>query len=671
MRNVVSAFVLSAMFNGMVHAKTQESVENFDFEWEQKTAAWSYVDTGEKCGWATAKSGLLCGEEMMMMMYSRRNPASPGGYLREGFMSTIPNGEYGNALALTYTSGEVYSEDAGEVVYVGEKISSLREYESIKQNLTIDNMPAEAMPGQPHLIVQPHSGESPKTPMFNNKNRFNVYVWYPASPDRHWQYKHGEAKSPALTLAWYPFIDTARQGHYYHHITNRSYGGWMKVQFDANPSHANHGGKQLYDAYAEGGLAATGDGVDYFKRIASFSLRLMGVSGSVSPYTVVTDRWSSELVTDENEETIGNVGVGFDPEKKEFDISFEDKYRCGECDAKYEVKYAFSPFTQATYEASSNKVTISNYFVEDNVDPHVIVKPNPYYNQVWAKMSLPKAAVARYLSGDKIYFAVRDISDRKIVTQPIDHEIVSTDAGDRERRGLIKTIDIEYMPPPQLPEISAPNNVATFFKSVNVAMGRQGLADIYETKPDNGWSNVRDVSDAHSVLIGGVRGDEAYYVDLEGVSHNYVTSAIKRINIQPIIAPCNEKCENIIRDFSQQVDSNPDVVTFNGEKWQANEIHNMDLPMKDNDYLAVTVKNSGLLYKNISPHLLFHATGVDAISNADNVHSMGYQRVYGNGSERTWYYPLSTQESPSLHELTVMVPDDNQELSVTEVKVVR
>ena len=74
MKNVVSAFVLSAMFNGMVHAKTQESVENFDFEWEQKTAAWSYVDTGEKCGWATAKSGLLCGEEMMMMMYSRGTP---------------------------------------------------------------------------------------------------------------------------------------------------------------------------------------------------------------------------------------------------------------------------------------------------------------------------------------------------------------------------------------------------------------------------------------------------------------------------------------------------------------------------------------------------------------------------------------------------------------------
>jgi len=202
-------------------------------------------------------------------------------------------------------------------------------------------------------------------------------------------------------------------------------------------------------------------------------------------------------------------------------------------------------------------------------------------------------------------------------------------------------------------------------------MGRQGLADIYETKPDNGWSNVRDVSDTNSVLIGGVRGDEAYDVDLEGVNHSYVTSAVKRINIQPIIDPCVKGCEDVVRDFSEQVVSDHDAITFNGEKWQANEIRDMDLSMSGNDYLAVTVKNSGLLYKNISPHLLFHAVGVEAISRADNVHSMGYQRVYGNGGERTWYYPLSTQESPSLHELTVMVRDDSQELSVTEVKVVR
>lgn len=672
MKKVVSVLAASLALAGVAQAE-EHTFENFDFEWGQSSENWDLVAEGDKCGWATATEARLCGEELMMHMYTRRNPASPGGFLRHGFMHTVDNGEFGKALALTYTSGEVRVEGTKyETEYQGTKITSYQDYVSMLPNLDVSDFGLDPMPGEPQIYIQAHSGPAPETPLFDAPaNRFNIYIWYPASDQRHWQFKKGESRSPKKTLSWYPFIDTARSGHYYHHTTNRAYGSWVKVQFDGHPSHANHGELPDTGWYTEGGMV-TDSGTEYFERMASFSFRFHEMGGSASPYTLQTDRWTYEHVSNENEETIANVGVGYDPERREFDISLEDKYRCRGCEAKYQVKYSFSPFTQRSFESSNNLVKVKNYYLEDNQDEHVIVKPNPGYNQVWAKMVLPEDAVKRYLNGETLYFAVQDISERNFETEAGDHKIVTTDAGDREQWKLIKSIDIDYMPAPKTMQLTAPKKVATPYNYVNVAVGRQSIADIHETKPEDGWSDVRDASPSASTLIGAVRGDSAYTVDLKGLDQGYRVAAAKRVRIEPVIDPCGKAgCGSPKRDLTATAHKEDAPMVALDLMWDATSVTNIDMPIQDGDYLAITVRNDSNKHKRINPHVLFHATGVKHLKNADNLHNLGYDRIYANGYDRTWYYPLSTQDSPSLHELTIMMPYGNDELTITDIQIVR
>lgn len=434
-----------------------ETFASFDFirgKVENGFDNWIYSDINHNdCGIYKGKfQSKLCekdsrGRSQSIYIHYLNDNNDHMGWLRWGFLDAAPELTIrGGALKLVLTGGAWNQQ--GRVAYAGREIrsrSQLEAYLAKGKNPHAD-IP---LPGDVTLYFKSHSPTG-TFKAFQGKNRLSVWMLMPES--------HGDAfekqqfslvyRRPEYTVSLFPFIDDSRGGHYYHSTTNIPLGGWTRIIFDAHPWHHNGGDKNPYSFYRTGGKAAPGDAEEYFSRIVTFALRGEMMSNRPSPSSLYIDEITLQKIDHENEETISTLGVGFDPETRRFDVGFNDKYRCGDCSARYEIRYGFAPITQKNYTAAS-LCRVINFKRRESNHQGIIHKPANGYNQIWAGLRLRPEDEKKLREGVTLYFALKDVSNRSHLGQRdgFDLETVKVPGmGDIRRKDLIRTIDYTIFP---------------------------------------------------------------------------------------------------------------------------------------------------------------------------------------------------------------------------------
>ena len=430
-------------------AMADTNVLDFNFidnKLENGFGKWSYVDKGSNpCGvYNGHNTSKLCSDDnYRFYLYYNGYNTHHMGWLRYGFIDSDSKFSItGSSLKVTLTGG-AFPDDNGEVVYLGKPIYSKSDLTS-EDDYGVSSDQVISAGGASLYFKGPT--KTSNFPKLQEKNRLTLWVLWPKAKDFLSTYQLSSSlKRPNTTFSLYPFINIGDGGHYYHNISNIPMGGWTKIQFDAHPQHHNGGSKNEYSAFSVGGYEYPGDGIEYFNNISTLSF-VAGFHNSNKgfPASIYIDDISSHLKLYENDETINNLAVGYDQENRIFDISFADKYRClQDCNAKYLIKYSFSPITQSNFAQAYTPEEVINFNREHSNDQGTIIKPNSGYNNIWAALRIQTKHLPLLSNGATVYFAIKDISERTNINQEaIDFaEQVIPNVGNVKTIDLIKTID--------------------------------------------------------------------------------------------------------------------------------------------------------------------------------------------------------------------------------------
>lgn len=440
------------------HALHSETFMDFDFvdgEVSQGFNGWWYSPYGDSsCAiYNAASQSKMCsdpdndGYVRSFYYYYNGYNNDHMGWMRWGYIDAGDVAIKGKSLKVTFTGGAYDKE--GVVTYSGLEVHGKKQYDDHINNN--DNPYADRnLPGDLTIYFKT-GGKYHPFQEFIGKDRLSVWILPPEeSTDTLENQQRSSASSrPDGQFSWYPFVDNSNGDHYYHDHSNINMGGWIHLIFDAHPHHNNAGDTNPYSYYRAGGRDYPGDGVSYFNNTHGFALRAYIANNLPSPTTIYIDELEVYMVSQpENDETIAGIGVGYDPGEKIFDISFSDKYRCGDCQATYEVRYSFSPITNINFTAAK-LCKVINYDRSRNNDSGIIHKPHSGYNRIWAALNVFDEDKALLTEGATIYFAVKDISDRSNLTDRDTFELETVEVpglGAVRRVDLVKTIDYEIFP---------------------------------------------------------------------------------------------------------------------------------------------------------------------------------------------------------------------------------
>lgn len=431
-RKLLVMFALIIAFSAAPHERATQSSPQKWLTFNNTTdptvfdpSGYGYFKPGEAgCGgWNTQQSAICDGNSRIHWYYNNSN-SDHMGWLRHGAIyKEIKGFNSKGALGLFATGGTKRDDANASVVSLGSPIRTQEALTSAIKNNRAGDFADEPVPGSIPLYFKNNSPIETIS-AFQGMNRFSTWVKLPADPNRRStftrkDFPHGR---PDKTISWYPFLHDSRGGHYYHHIMNRPTGGWIFAQWDAHPTHHNGGPYATHHAFNEGGRDYPRSGKDYFSNITAFSFVYHSASNSTATHRVVTDEWELYYQAYENDETLGSLAIGYDTEFNDFDISFEDKYRCSVCTGKYSIWVSKKPFLPGERSEAIQIREVENFFSDDNNHDGFIIKPNPHYNQVWARFRLPSELKA--VPGDTFYIAVLDETDRRQFGQDIDRELV-------------------------------------------------------------------------------------------------------------------------------------------------------------------------------------------------------------------------------------------------------
>ncbi len=429
----------------------RQTLYDFDFKGgslENGFGRFGYSDIGmDLCHiWAGSRQSYFCGSDVngrkqTVKLYYVPYNTDHMGWLRWGFLDAEKAFSIsGGALKVILTGGAY--DKGGSVGYSGKPVKSRQQYQRFLDR-GVDPHGDTPLPGDASLYFKTQTATTP-FPALAGKNRLSVWVLFPnPGPNRFDRQKYtSQYRRPGFTFSFYPFIDNARGGHYYHGVTNIPMGGWTRIEFDPHPYHHNGGDRNSYSHYSSGGYEAPGNGYDYFKRMVTFAFRAEEMRGKSSPVAFYVDEIDAYTVSHENEETISSVGIGFDPGSRNFDLSLTDKYRGRDCRAVYEVRYGFSPITQANFP-KAQLCRITNFKRKQNNDAGRVYKPSPGYNQIWAGLRVRPRDVSRLVPGATVHFAIKDLTDRSHLTDrdPLDLTPIDVPGvGPVPRTDLIRTL---------------------------------------------------------------------------------------------------------------------------------------------------------------------------------------------------------------------------------------
>lgn len=440
-----------------IHSNQSSAVDedelfmSFDFidgKIENGFGDWFYSDKGEDpCNvWAGEKRSKLCTKSgYKAYIYYNNYGNSHMGWLRHSYIdASVKHVVRGNSLKLQ-TTGGAYRNEIGEVEYRGIEARSKSDIPESFEFINPDEAPSYL--GNLSLYIKPPTNTS-KFPKLQNKNRLSIWLLMPKDNFDFNTFSAEHASSTGHRVSWYPFINRGTGGHYYHRSANVPMGGWTKIQFDAHPSHHNGGIPYPYNGFQAGGNEFPGDGASYFSNIATMAFVFRATKKQLRYTEFYIDELTTNFFEYENEETINNIGIGYNPESNLFDVSFEDKYRCLLCSATYEIKYSFSPINNKNYKDAYTPSNTINFHRSKNNSEGKIYKPNRGYNLLWAALELQEEHKNKLFPHTKIYFAVKDTSQRKDIEQhEVDFQLVDVPGlGNIRKMDLIKSIEYEIIP---------------------------------------------------------------------------------------------------------------------------------------------------------------------------------------------------------------------------------
>lgn len=692
-RSLVLTAVLAAS-----NISAAESVVNFDWDLtqgEQLDGDWSFTPAGsEACGDYNLDQDKYCTADHRLFLFYAGYDSDHKGWMRYGISTTTSEHSIsGSALKMVFTGGRDFDENGVAQDY-GAPIKSIEAYKEMLKGNTAELYSDRDLPGQPMVYYKAKNSNATTLGIFPQSNRFIVHTWMPARDDRHARYsRYGPEKvsSPSKTLAWYPFLDSSKSSHYYHHATNRPYGSWMKVEFDGHPTHNNAGPFNDLHSFNQGGRDASGNSVDYFSRIAAFAVRFHGIEDSASPTTILTDEWQKDFVEFENEETIANLGLGFDPEQNAFDVSLEDKYRCGSCKAEYEIRYSFSPITNGNFSNATEITRMENFFVEDDNEDNLMIKPNGGYNAVWGKIFLQAGDANRYLNGEKIYVAVKDVTQRTVEQDPADTEIISTPDGDIQMQRLIKVIDMTYREAPSESGLYIPSNIYAklqhekkvpfSYKGIDTNTGVTSEAD-YAIRA-NVFSNSGDYELKVDPWKIGEYGLTLKARDLNGLEKD----AFVRVNVDGPLCGYNVECDSyVLADFSAGTatlnysefgdyyhddytnfkDGGLGIVVGENSDFNYQGITGEGVALNGDEVVIVRLKNNGDYALDVQPKISSLVADRPATSTAWRITE---KFNLDPGVSHEWSVPVQELAEGRLSKLTVSIGADSQDVVLSSISM--
>lgn len=358
--------------------------------------------------------------------------------------------------------------------------------------------------GYPYMYIVNSSPSHNPAPFEDARgaNRFSMYI---KLPDHFRNGPSGNYNMAKSTINLGPYTDIG--GHFYHWYYNEG-GGWIHILMDGHPQHNNAWSSAERYPYVNYGIRSYD--VDYFNEL--YRMYVMGfdyqdglLGSGPAPYATYYDEM--EFFYDpepQNDETIASPAVGFFPDRDyAFDIGFNDKYRNNpELNATYEVKYSFSAITNDNYDNAKYVIIQDDErygFITGN-NAGRIIKISPYYNGVWAPFKIEENDEVLLQPGMRIYFAIKDISDRDYSSGLFDTEgdtAIVPNTGGQRRIDLIKRID--YLMPEdftpagrvQAGDVNGDGRIDTadVIRALQVASGRQP-ADVDPESDVNGDGRI-------------------------------------------------------------------------------------------------------------------------------------------------------------------------------------
>lgn len=447
MKSLLSIFTAVTVSTAPVIHAEPDVFMSFDFEngeLERGFDDWYYSDKGENpCQIYNGElqSKLCRADGFKFYPYYNGRNSDHMGWLQYGYIDSSSEFSVNGTSLRIHLTGGMYKDAAGNLQSDGTPLRSKGEFFSDED---LGEQPL--LPGDIALYYKGPSSTS-KIDEFAGKNRLTVWVLMPKNSVDINKYSTEFFSSPRKSFSFYPFIDTSKGAHYYHHVSNIPMGGWTKIQFDASPTHKNSGGENELHAFTEGGSEYAGSGTDYFSNIAAFNLRADFSKYLPANSAYYIDEVSTKYAPYENEETIRTLAIGYSPDSSEFDISLEDKYRCLDCSAKYEVRYSFEPIDNSNFDSAFKPSFVTNFDRRKSNSEGLIYKPNNGYNLLWASLRLRNEHLVHLTEGKTVFFAVRDVSERNDGHfYEEDNAIVEVPGiGPIAKKDLVKTIDYKIV----------------------------------------------------------------------------------------------------------------------------------------------------------------------------------------------------------------------------------
>jgi hypothetical protein len=199
--------------------------------------------------------------------------------------------------------------------------------------------------------------------------------------------------------------------HYYHYLAINP-GAWIHVLLDQHPQH-----KRGVKGTVKNNPAMESYQKNYYEQLSQFYFEIRyGQSNKTSFNIDELKYFSSEdmVETDQNDESITSLWVGYWQDKDVWEIGFHDKsYETynDSMNSTFEIRWSTAPITTTNFHAAIpiTPMIYGGLDVAGENSEHLIRRSNGWTSNAWTRFELPDEVENNYV---KVFFAVKDVSKK-------------------------------------------------------------------------------------------------------------------------------------------------------------------------------------------------------------------------------------------------------------------
>ncbi|MBA6348682.1 cadherin repeat domain-containing protein [Colwellia sp. BRX8-9] len=197
--------------------------------------------------------------------------------------------------------------------------------------------------------------------------------------------------------------------HYYHYLGISS-GAWIHVLLDQYPQHIRGKTRKLnnnptLDKYNK----------NYFEQLSRFYFEIINQQNQMTNFKIDELLFYStqeSVESNQNEESISSLWVGYWQEKDMWEIGFHDKSHSvynNENNSTFEVRWSTAPITNDNFYHAKliEPLYYGGLTVAGAGGENLIRRANGWRSNIWTRFELPDEVENNYV---KVFFAVKDVS---------------------------------------------------------------------------------------------------------------------------------------------------------------------------------------------------------------------------------------------------------------------